>query len=375
MFGVLGMSYSPSKDSIFSILSKLCSVVGPSGYEDDVRGIVVDELKPYADSLWIDSLGNVIALKKGRGEGKLMLAGHMDEIGLMISYIDDKGFLRFNPIGGWSERILPGQRVLIKTSTGKLIRGVIGSKPPHIMKPEEAQKVIPMKELFIDIGATSRDEARKLGVEVGDVAVIDRDVARIGNGDIVTGRAFDDRIGVAVMIEAFKALENTNVDIYAVATVQEEVGLKGARVAAYSIEPHVALALDVTIANDIPGVPENEWVTRIGKGPAIKIMDGRSGSGLIAHPAVRKLLIEVAKEENIPYQLEVLPGGTTDASIIQLNKEGVPAGTVSIPTRYVHSPIELLSLEDALNATKLVIGFAKRITRTWIEANLRRTIK
>ncbi len=369
------MPHNPSRDSIFSTLSKLCSVVGPSGYEDDVRKIVIDELKPYADKLWIDSLGNVIALKKGRGDGKLMLAGHMDEIGLMISYIDDKGFLRFNPIGGWNERILPGQRVLIKTSTGRLIRGVVGSKPPHIMKPEEAQKVIPMKELFIDVGVGSREEAKKLGVEVGDVAVIDRDVVRIGDGSVVTGRAFDDRIGVTVMIEAFKALENTNVDVYAVATVQEEVGLKGARVAAYAIEPHVALALDVTVANDLPNVPENEWITRIGKGPAIKIMDGRSGSGLIAHPAVRKLLIQVAKEKGIPYQLEVLPGGTTDASAIQLNKEGVPAGTVSIPTRYIHSPIELLSLEDALNAVKLVVAFVEKLDRKWIEENLRRQVK
>jgi len=191
----------------------------------------------------------------------------------------------------------------------------------------------------------------------------------------VSGRAFDDRIGVVVMIEAFKALDDNEVDVYAVATVQEEVGLKGARVAAFAIEPHVALAIDVTVANDIPGVSENEWVTSIGKGPAIKIMDGRNGSGLIAHPAVRELLVKAAEEEKIPYQLEVLPGGTTDASIIQLNKEGVPAGTVSIPTRYIHSPIELLSLEDALNATRLVNAFVRRVNKEWIETHLLHTIK
>ena len=367
--------YKPSKDALFKLLSKLCSVVGPSGFEEDVRGIVIDELKPYADKLWIDSLGNVIAVKKGsRGSSKLMIATHMDEIGLMINHIDDKGFLRFTPIGAWTERILLAQRVLIKTKDGKIIRGVIGSKPPHIMKPEEAQKVVPMKELFIDIGVKSREEAEKLGVTIGSVAVMDRDVVRLG-GDTVSGRAFDDRIGVTVLVEAFKALEDHEVDVYAVATVQEEVGLKGARVAAFAIEPHVALAIDVTVANDIPGVPEHEWVTRVGKGPAIKIMDGRSGSGLIAHPAVRELLIKAAEEEKIPYQLEVLPGGTTDASIIQLNKEGVPAGTISVPTRYVHSPIELLSLEDALNTVKLVLAFTKRITREWIEKNLKREIK
>ena len=367
--------HSLSKDNLYEVLRKICNIPSPSGFEEEIREAIIEELKPYADEIRVDSMGNVIALKKGRGEGRLMIAAHMDEIGLMIKHISKEGFLKFAPIGGWNAIILPGQRVLIKTLKGNIVRGVIGSKPPHIMKPEEAKQVIPIDELFIDIGVSSKEEAEKLGVTIGSVAVIDRDIARLGGTDVVTARAFDDKIGVAVMIEAFKAINDPRVDVYAVATVQEEVGLKGARVASYSITPDVGLALDVTIASDIPGVDESYHVTKLGKGPAIKIMDGRSGSGLIAHPAVRNTLIKLAEENKIPYQLEVLTGGTTDAAAIQLTKEGVPAGTISIPTRYIHSPIETLSLNDAVNAAKLVKVFAEYIDKNWIVSNLKRKVK
>jgi len=363
------------KDKVYELLRKLCSTHSPSGFEDEVKGLVIDELKPYADSLWVDSLGNVIALKKGSGDGKLMIAAHLDEIGLMISHIDKRGFLRFTPVGGWSERILPAQRVIILTRKGTKVRGVIGIKPPHLMTPEEAKQVIPMKDLFIDIGVSSRGEAEKLGVKVGCIAVLDREVVRLGNGDVVTGKSFDDRVGVAVMIEAFKQLDNVEANVYAVATVQEEVGLKGARVAAFSIGPDIALALDVTTANDVPTVQEHEWIAQLGKGPTIKVIDGRSGTGLISHPAVRELLIKTAEEEGIPYQVEVAPAGTTDASAIQLTREGVPAGVVSVPTRYIHSPTEVLNLNDVINAVKLVRGFAKRVTDEWINIVLKKKIK
>jgi endoglucanase len=256
---------------------------------------------------------------------------------------------------------------LIKTDKGDKIRGVIGHTPPHILKPEEAKKVPELKDLYIDIGISSRDDAVKLGIEVGSTIVIERSVERLGNGDRVSGKAFDDRVGVAVMIHAFREADDLKADLYAVATVQEEVGLKGARVSAYRITPNVALALDTTIAADVPDVREPEQVCKLGKGPAIKVMDGRSGSGLITHPEVKKLLIDVAKENNIPYQLEVLSGGTTDASIIALNKEGVPSGVVSIPTRYVHSPVEVLDLNDCVNAVKLTRIFVESISGDWIE--------
>ena len=352
----------PSKDSLYETLKALVETPSPSGHEDLIREKVMEMLAPYADEIRVDPLGNLIAVKRGSGKGRLMIAAHMDEIGLMINYVTKEGFLKFVPIGGWSDRILPAQRVLIRTRNGGFIRGVIGSKPPHIMKKEEADKVIPMKELFIDIGVTSREEAEKLGVGIGSVAVIERDMARLGNGDIVTARAFDDKVGLAVMIETMKALADTEVSVYAVATVQEEVGLKGARVAAHAISPHIGIALDVTVASDVHGVPEEQQIAKVGAGPAIKIMDGRSGSGLIAHPGVRKMLIEVAEKNNIPYQLEVLPGGTTDAAAIQLTKDGVPVSTISIPTRYIHSPVEVLSLNDATNAAKLLKHFIEELT-------------
>ncbi|MEZ0290841.1 MAG: M42 family metallopeptidase [Sulfolobales archaeon] len=354
------------KEELFQLLKRVTEQVAPSGYEDDVRGIVKDFLKNTADDVYVDSLGNVIAVKRGsRGSGKIMLAGHMDEIGLFISFIDEKGFLRALPIGGVFERSLIFQRVLIRTRDGRIYRGVIGLKPPHIAKPEEAKQVPDLRELFIDIGASSKAEVEKLGIRVGDIAVFDRDLVRLA-GDRVSGKAIDDRVGLVTMIKAFELVERNEATVYAVATVQEEVGLKGARTAAFSISPDAAIALDVTIASDVPGVAEHEWYTSLGKGPAIKIADGRGASGLIANPEIVNKLISVAQELGIPYQLEVAAGGTTDASAIQLNKEGVPAGVVSIPSRYIHSPVEMIDLNDVVNAVKLTKGFCEKSDVEWL---------
>ncbi|PUA33499.1 MAG: peptidase M42 [Zestosphaera tikiterensis] len=356
-----------TKDEVFTLLKKLSEPVGPSGYEGEVRGIVVDFLKNVADSVWIDTLGNVIAVKKASSsDGKMMFAAHMDEIGLFVSHIDEKGYLRVLPIGGVTERSLIYQRVLVKTRDGRYVRGVVGLKPPHIAKPEEARQVPELKELFVDVGASSRDEVMKLGVRVGDVVVFDRDLVMLSR-DRVSGKALDDRVGLTVMLKAFELIEPKEVDVYAIATVQEEVGLKGAKTSAFSISPDVAIALDVTIASDVPGVSEHEWCTQLGKGPAIKIADGRYASGLIANPEVVNMLVKVAEESGIPYQMEVLAGGTTDASEIALNKEGVPAGVISIPSRYIHSPVEVVDLLDVINAVKLSKAFAEKITTSWVK--------
>lgn len=367
--------YSIDKERIFSFLKEICEIVSPSGFEQEIRKVIINHIKDHADNIWIDAMGNIIAVKKGKEKGKLMISAHMDEIGLMIKHIDKNGFLRFAPIGGWNPQILPAQRVLIRTLNGNIVRGAIGVKPPHIMEPKEKEKVIPIDKLFIDIGVSSKEEAEKLGITVGAVAVIDRTVERLGNPDVIVGRAFDDKIGVATAVEAFKILNEPDVDVYLVITVQEEVGLKGAKTAAFSIGPDVGIAIDVTTAADVPGVSEQDQVVRLGKGPAIKIMDGKSGSGIIVHPAVRDLLIETARAENIPYQLEILIGGTTDASAIQLTKEGVPTGAISIPTRYIHSPVEIINLNDVSNAIKLLASFTMRLDKEWIEANLRTKVK
>ena len=352
----------------FRILKRVSDAAGVSGFEEEVRRVVLEEVEDYVDEVKTDALGNLIAVRRGGGEGKVMIAAHMDEIGLIVNHIEKNGFLRFTGVGGWSDRVLLGQRVILHTSKGK-VRGVIGAKPPHLLPPEEAKKVVEMKEMFIDVGASSREEVEKLGITVGTVATMDREMVRLAGSDVVSGKAFDDRVGVAVMIYALRLLRDTGhkLDVYAVATVQEEVGLKGAAVSAYSINPDVGLAIDVTAANDVPGVPDKERVAELGKGPAIKIMDGGRGGLFISHPKVREFLIKTAEEEKIPYQLEILVGGTTDATAIQLRREGIPSCTISVPTRYIHSPVETLNLKDAVNAAKLLAAAVKRMERKWIE--------
>lgn len=362
------------EDEYISLLKKYSEANGPSGLEDEVRELLIEDLREVSDRLWVDSMGNVFALKKGFAGKKLMIAAHMDEISLIVKYIDEKGFIRFAPVGGWNERILPATRVKVRTSEGNWVPGVIGVKPPHLIPPEEEKKVIELSKLYIDVGASSREEVLNMGIEHGSRIVFDYSFKKL-SGYRVTGKAFDDRSGLVAALKAFVEVEPKSVDIYFVATVQEEVGLKGARTAAFQISPDIALALDVTTANDVPEAEEHEQVAKLGKGPAIKIMDGRSGSGLITNPSVLKKLVEVAKAKGIPYQAEVLTGGTTDSSAIQLNKEGVPAGTISIPSRYIHSPVEVIDLKDLHYSTELLKAFYESLTPEWIDSIKERVIK
>ena len=361
-------------NELYSILKALCERNGVSGYEDEVRDLLIDLLRDHADEIRVDALGNLIAIKRGSGDKRFMIAAHMDEIGLMVRHITDQGFIYFSPIGGWNDRILPGMRVKIRTRDKNWIRGVIGVKPPHLMKEEEKKQVVELTQLYIDVGAQSRKDVETMGISNGSIIVPDVTVERLSEYR-VTGKAFDDRAGLVVGVKAFQQADPRDVDFVLVATVQEEVGLKGARTSSYWIGPHVALAVDVTTANDVPGVEEQDAVAKLGRGPAIKIMDGRSGSGLITSQKVLELLIKVAEENNIPYQAEVLPGGTTDATAIQLTREGVPAGTISIPTRYIHSPVELLDLRDLYYAVKLASAFFGALTPEWIEEARGRRIK
>jgi len=342
---------------MFELLKRLCDAHGISGYEDEIREIVRAELEIYVDEIKVDKLGNLICVKNG-SEFKEMVCAHMDEIGFMVKSIDDKGFIRFAPIGGWFSQIALGQRVILHGSKGK-VYGVIGCKPPHVMKDEERKKAVEFKDMFIDIGAESRDEVLEMGIEIGTPITIDRELVKIGNK--VTGKALDDRAGLAVMIEALKRTKS-DATIYAVATVQEEVGLKGARVSAFAIEPDVALALDVCVATDFPGAESVHMDIKLGKGPAITIVDA-SGRGLIATKNIVKWLRETAEKYNIPYQLEVAEGGTTDATAIQLTKSGIPSGVVSIPARYIHSPVEVVDIRDLESSANLVARALERAER------------
>lgn len=332
------------------LLKKLADAPGISGFEDKIRNLMMGELKDHVDEIQIDSLGNLIATKRG-GEKKVMLAAHMDEIGLMVKHIDKKGFIKFSKIGSINDQMLLNQSVWIHTATGK-IQGVIGSKPPHIMKETEKKKLVGYKNMFVDIGASNKKEAEKL-VSVGDPITFKQELYQLQNS-LISGKALDNRIGCCVLIETLKRVKS-DATIYGVGTVQEEVGLKGARTAAFRINPDIAIALDVTIAGDHPGMKEDEAPLKIDKGPAIVLTDA-SGKGIITHPKVKNLLISVAEAEKIPYQIEVSEGGTTDATVIHLTREGIPSGVLSVPTRYIHTPVGVASLRDIENTVKLLVA-------------------
>jgi putative aminopeptidase FrvX len=334
---------------IKSLLEKLSNAHGISGWEGSIQQIVKEELASYVDEIRIDVLGNLIATKKGE-KPSIMIEAHADEIGLMAKQVDEKGFIRFIRIGGWFDQTLLNQRVIIHTRSGPVV-GVIGSKPPHVMKEEDRKKVVEARDMFIDIGCSTQKEVEDLGIFAGTPISIDRAFVAL-QGDKVTGKAFDNRAGLVVMIEALKRTKSKST-IYAVATVQEEVGLKGAKVSAFDLNPDLAIAADVTIPGDHPGIEKKDAPVEIGKGPVVVVADA-SGRGLIATPQVIEWLVGTAKEFDIPMQLEASEGGTTDATAIYLTRSGIPTGVISVATRYIHSPVEMLSLNDIDDAAELM---------------------
>ncbi|MFC2162423.1 M42 family metallopeptidase [Candidatus Altiarchaeota archaeon] len=337
------------------LLEKLCRAHGVSGFEDEVAGILEAEFKKHADDVFTDSFGNIIA-SKGSGKKSIMLAAHMDEIGLMVKHITSEGFIYFVKIGGIDNRILLNQRVIIKTKKGD-VQGVIGAKPPHLQKAEERKKVVKHDDMFIDIGLASKKAVEKK-VSVGDPVIFEPNYGQLA-GKLYYGKAIDNRIGCYALVKILAALpKNLSKKVYVVGSAQEEVGLKGARVAAYRLKPDYALAIDTTIAGDTPSVTEKESSLQLGKGPAITIMEA-SGRGVITHPKVKDLLVRSAKKKKIPTQIDVLEGGMTDAAIIYLTREGIPSGVVSIPTRYIHGPSSVFSMKDLDDAIKLTVEAVK----------------
>jgi len=345
--------------SLNESLEKLSNACGVTGNEAPVRELLTQFLRPYVDEIIVDRLENVIAIKKGKqGKPKIMLAAHMDEVGLMIKTVTKEGFLQFSKLGGIDDRILPAQRVVVHTKNG-VYKGVIGSKPPHIQKEEERRKVLAFDDLFIDIGAENRENAvEKLGVAIGNSVVFDVDYVDLNNG-MVMGKAFDNRAGCLAMVETLKLLGETDCTVCAVGTVQEEVGLRGAGVAAFGVDPDVALALDVTVAGDVPSVREYDTSVKTGKGPTLSVSD----SGLITHPKVLRWLLDTVEEEKIAVQLESGLMGSTDAARISLTRQGIPSGTISIPTRYIHSPTAMLNIQDVENSAKLAAAAIHRISK------------
>ncbi len=334
---------------VLDLLRKLSDAHGLSGREENIREIIKEEIAPYVDEIKTDSMGNLIAVKKG-GDFKVMLAAHMDEIGCMVQYIDDRGFIRFVTIGGWFTPALYAQRVILHGTKGPVI-GVLGGKPPHMMSDEDRKKTLKPEDLFIDIGATSAEEVAELGIEIGCPITIDREFKALA-GSRITGKAFDDRVGVAMIIETLKQLE-TEHTVYAVFTVQEEVGLKGAKTSAYAINPDCAIAIDVTIPGDHPGIEKKDASIEMGKGPVI-ILVSASGRGLLSDQAMVQWLRSTADASAIPYQIEVGTGGNTDATIIHLEQGGIPSVPFSIPARYIHSPVEVVDMQDIRDGIRIL---------------------
>jgi endoglucanase len=315
-------------------------------------------IEPLVDEVRVDTLGNLLATRRGASDRILMLDAHTDEIGFIVKWIDEKGFLRFAPIGGWDERIVPGHRVEIDTRSAGRLRGVIGTAPPHILSPEARKAPIKLEDLFVDVGATSRQEAADMGIRIGDPFTIHYPFTELHNG-YVTGKAFDDRAGCTVLIETARRLadETPPVTIAFAFVFGEEVGLRGARTATYQIEPDLALAIEGTIGADMPGIPEDRQPVRLGRGPALSVAD----HSIIISRSIVKALERCAEEDAIPYQYKLPTYGGTDAGAIHLTRGGVPAGVVSVPCRFIHSPISTLRLNDLENTIRLITRFVRSL--------------
>lgn len=340
----------------FEFLKRIVDTPGPSGYEQQVQKVFREQVRPFADEVRTDILGSVIAVKNPGGSPRVMLAGHADEIGFIVRYINDEGFLYFGQIGGHDAIVTVGQRVNVHTKSGPVL-GVLGRKAIHLLEQEERNKVPSTNDLWIDIGVNNKKEAEEL-VRIGDCVTYAQDLQRL-QGDRATARSFDNKMGCFVVAEALRLLAGKSLScgVYGVATVQEEIGLRGARTSSYEIDPVVGIATDVGHAMDFPGADKKRvGDVKLGGGPII-------ARGANINPKVFELLVETAKSLEMPYQVEAAPGGTgTDANAMQLNRAGMATGLVGVPLRYMHTPCEVMALEDIDNAARLIAGFVERVT-------------
>jgi endoglucanase len=330
------------------LLARLSESFGVPGHEGEIAGIMAEEFGKAGYKVETDRFGNVIARSPRAGRKPVMLGAHMDEIGMLVKFINDKGFVRFVKVGGIDNRVLVNQRVLIETGKGR-IYGVIGNKPPHVQKSEEMKAAIDNKSLFIDIGAKSRKEAEKMGVMIGDPICFDIP-AKVLNGKLVTGKALDNRVGCYILLELAKRLKGKNVVL--VGTAQEEISTfgKGAMIAAHNLEPSTFIAVDTSVAGDHPEMGEDDAVVRLNKGPAISLVEA-GGRGNFADAKLSKKCVEVAKKARIQYQLEVIEGGATDAASVYGEKGGIPSIAICVPTRYIHSNVAVCAMDDIAKTT------------------------
>ncbi|MFZ2097644.1 MAG: M42 family metallopeptidase [Anaerolineales bacterium] len=345
-------------DFTIKLLKELTETSGVSGYETPIRSTIRKYLEAYGE-LTQDKIGSVICRKQGSSEKpRVMLAGHMDEIGFMVKQITTEGFIKFLPLGGWFDQVLLGQRVIIQTNNGEVI-GVIGAKPPHLLPAEEREKVVKRKDMYIDIGASTKDEVEAAGVRLGDPIIPRADFVELAGGLTYLSKAFDDRVGTALVISALKELQGKDHPntIYGVATVMEEVGLRGATTSVRAVDPDVAIILESDIAGDVPGIQPEESSIKLGHGPTIILYDAR----MIPNIRFRDMVLEIAMQNNIPIQLSAIEGGATDGGVIHLHGLGVPAIVIGVAARHIHSHSSIIHRHDYDNAVKLLIALIKRL--------------
>lgn len=351
--------YNLNEESI-QFLKEILEEFGPSGFEDRVLKKMKMKMEKYADYVTKDNLNSLIFVKKGSADRpRVLVAGHVDEIGFIVTSITKDGYLTFTNIGGWFDQVLLSQRVIIMTNKGPVM-GVITSKPPHLLSPEERQKVVTMRQMYIDVGATSEEDVKNMGIRVGDPVAPYSPFQISNNGKTIFAKAFDDRIGAFVAMEALKYIKENNVEhlntYYAAATVQEEVGLRGAETVRWVADHDVAIVTEVDIAGDVPGISVSEAQSKLGKGPTIVTFD----LSMIPNQKLKEFVIKVAEEEKIPYQLTVVRGGT-DAGRLHMYREGRPSIVIGIPTRHIHSHVGVVHRDDIENTVRLIVALIKRL--------------
>ena len=363
-------------------LEKWSNAFGPSGFEREVARMVKEYVSPFADEVTQDKMGSVI-FRVGEKGPKIMLAGHIDEVGFIVSAISDDGFLSFKQAGGWWDQVLLAQRVIIRVRDGTKIKGIICSKPPHVLEPEERNKVLVKDNMYIDIGCKSKKEIEDLGIKIGDPIIPDATFEMIKRKQYIknddnkktekevtlgVGKAFDDRIGAFIFAEVFRKIKEENIkhpnQLFGVATTQEEVGLRGARTSAQVIQPDVGFALEVDISRDIPGFKKNMADAEMSKGPSILTAD----SSMIPNPELKHFMMDVAKEMGIDLQLSMLFGGGTDAGVIHITGAGCPSICLGIPTRHIHTHYGILDLGDVEKAIDLLVEVVKRLDQKTVDS-------
>lgn len=351
-------------DSIEKMIKELTEAHGVPGYEAPVRAVIRKYLEPLG-KISQDNIGSLICEKAGDKERpRVMIAGHMDEIGFMVKFITEEGFLRFIPLGGWFDQVLLGQRVVIKTHTGDVM-GVIGAKPPHLLPADERNKVVQKKDMYIDIGASSQAEVQEAGVRPGDPAIPVSSFSILANKKTYLAKAFDDRVGTAILISVLQNLQKISHPntVFGAATVMEEVGLRGATTSVRAVNPNVAIILESDIAGDVPGIKPEESAVKLGKGPSVLLYDSR----MIPNLKLRDLVLNIAKEEKIPVQTSYVEGGATDGAAIHLHDIGVPTIVIGVAARHIHSHNAIIHRDDYDHAVKLVTSLITRLDDALIQ--------